>query len=150
MWWPTSWGRKKCRGMCQAPRRKARSPVAELKALRSRWNVVQVQRGKEADESFGPIFGYGPAIRPEHAFCFNFEKLLEAEGEKDALRVIRDHRIWSGGDRSDDPCVIYRIDPTASPKTIDLLTCQSPRSESHARQAEQLAGLGLKQANAEG
>ncbi len=136
-------GAEKMPGNVPGAEEKARSPVAELKALRSRWNVVQVQRGKEADESFGPIFGYGPAIRPEHAFCFNFEKLLEAEGEKDALRVIRDHRIWSGGDRSDDPCVIYRIDPTASPKTIDLLTCQSPRSESHARQAEQLAGLGI-------
>jgi uncharacterized protein (TIGR03067 family) len=83
------------------------SPAAEFQALQGRWKVVRVEKGKDGDASWAKILGYdfgeeNPAT---------FDRLHFKENEL----TIKNFKDATGTEWD------YRIDPTAAPKTIDLL-----------------------------
>ncbi len=112
------------------PNAPAVSPAAELKALQGQWKVVRVEKGKDADRSWGRIVQGRPGSR----------------GDADPARTDRfDFRSPEHGMlqiRSQLPEFVtslrFRIDPGLSPKTIDLLLYGSNRV---AR--DELVGFGI-------
>jgi RND family efflux transporter MFP subunit len=99
------------------------TPTADLKALQGPWKVVRVEKGKDADESWARILGFGAGSEnPAAANRFDF-----SEGRL-AVLSFAEAQTW----QSD-----YGIDPTTAIKTIDIL-------EDHdGKQTGPLLGLGI-------
>jgi uncharacterized protein (TIGR03067 family) len=99
------------------------SPAAELKALGGQWKVVRVEEGKAADLSW-TVFPYAylgsPTFKPG---------MKPAIGDLLDFRNKRTMEIVTFSDGT-DATFSYKIDPTSSPKTIDLL---QPPPESQAK-----------------
>ncbi len=102
----------------------AASPAADLRALQGKWRVVRVEKGADADQSWAAIWGWGSPLDPSLVHSLEFGKCwYETEKKADGLIQILDARFISPSPpRASDqePYLPYRIDPTATPKTIDF------------------------------
>ena len=99
-------------------------PVAELKALQGRWKVVRVDKGGDADKSWAGICQYGTSLDPATTSRIDFRVnpdsltfviIRQGPMKTDAMNLTNPVPPWHVQD------VHYRLDPTASPKRIDLL-----------------------------
>ena len=92
--------------------------AAELRALYGRWNVVRVEKGKDANASWGQIMGLqdSPApLDPSLMDRIDFNATYEPPLQFLAREALKGN--WAVRRQG----FKYRIDPTANPKTIDLL-----------------------------
>lgn len=94
--------------------------VAELKALQGQWKVLRVEKGHGTDSDWGNILEIDPLLDPADVERFDF---FVTSPDDWMLRIRQFKRIgpaecvplgWCGYQK-------YRIDPTATPKTIDIL-----------------------------
>ena len=80
--------------------------AAELKALQGQWKVVRVEKGKQADSAWstGPTGDETINLAKIHLFSFfNEDDFAMLENEQSQAPVFQ-----------------YKVDPTATPKTIDF------------------------------
>jgi len=145
-WWPLSppWDLESVRRERKASRVPASSsptptrppttaatinPAAELKALGGQWKVVRVEEGKAADLSW-TVFPYAyrglPAFKPG---------MKPAIGDLLSFRNKSTMEIVTFSDGT-DATFSYKIDPSSSPKTIDLLQ-PSPESQAKHRPGDE-------------
>jgi uncharacterized protein (TIGR03067 family) len=99
-------------GKPQGGKASAANPAVEFQALQGRWRVVRVEKGKDGDASWAKILGYDFGEENPAAF----DRLHFTENRL----TIKNLKDGTGTDWD------YRIDPTATPKTIDLLTDLTP------------------------
>jgi uncharacterized protein (TIGR03067 family) len=104
------------------------SPVADLKALEGQWKVVRVEKGKDADFNWTDILYGGGLVRVEG------EKLYDPTGA-DRFAFTESGDGWQFQVRNSETTGMaglvpmlwfcggnsFRIDPSAAPKTIDLM-----------------------------
>ncbi|MBN2577933.1 MAG: TIGR03067 domain-containing protein [Pirellulales bacterium] len=93
------------------------NPAAELRALQGQWKVVRVEKGKDGDDAWGAIVGVeSPCapINPATTFRVEFNDQYDPPMQFRSPEPITNTAMCRQG-------FSYRIDPTASPKTIDLL-----------------------------
>ena len=121
-------------GKAAAAKTPAVSAAAELKALLGQWKVVRVEKGKDADAAWGAILGAEADLTSTDRFDF-----LRSPADGDVrFRLFRPRPVgrgsadqagaalgWTGemdGFEGVAKRFTYRIDPTAAPKTFDLLS----------------------------
>ncbi|MCE5268688.1 MAG: TIGR03067 domain-containing protein, partial [Planctomycetaceae bacterium] len=100
------------------------SPTADLRALKGQWKIVRIEKGKDAGSPWAP---FGVETVPDPAQSGATLPVSDADRldftEEGGLRIrtlLRAARPWLLPMVWSD--VSYRINPTATPKTIDLYT----------------------------
>lgn len=100
------------------------SAEAELRRLQGQWKVVRVEKGKRADSAWAVICSRGSALDPATTARFEFRpspedslivKRRSPAPKPDPFTTPGMYPPWYA--QSFD----YRLDPTASPKRIDLV-----------------------------
>ncbi len=94
------------------------SPAAEMKVLKGKWNIVRIDKGSDADSYWGAILSYGShpgseKLLPDlHRLLFQQGVLLFFSSKEQVIGRLG-----------------YTINPTATPKTIDLAHFVSAKSD---------------------
>ncbi len=89
------------------------NPAAELKALQGEWKMVRIEKGKDADVSWPRIYRGSP-IDPATPVRFHFGGSYRSEDLFIRCFDPNGRPSWTGR------YFTYHINPTVTPKTIDL------------------------------
>src|SRR5262249_16632253 len=110
--------------------------------LQGQWTVSAVEKGKEADAALAETLGYGSPVDPARLYRLDFRLGNPWPHQPQTpLGFQFDPRVSSPdpprGDHSS--FLFYRIDPTATPKTMDIISV----SGDNASQKESLQGVAI-------
>ncbi len=101
----------------------AASMVSDLSTLYSRWKVLRVEKGRNADTAWADIVTYGSPLDPRKMDYFDFVRNGgRDEDDEDYLSIQ-----YSADPHLADVHFRFRINPTAMPKAIDMLRSISHR-----------------------
>jgi len=124
------------------PQARAVNPAAELGALEGEWKVVGVEKGTSGDEAWAAICEFPLKLDPATTSRFAFggvghvSLLIRRRASTPEFRSLNNYGFlppWHDQDFD------YRINPTAEPKTIDLLNSLA----GHASDTPRLAAQGI-------
>jgi HlyD family secretion protein len=103
----------------------ATAPMAELKALKGKWKVVRVEKGKDAGEAWDGICAWGATVGPEWGAALGPSSIYGFDigecpfGDQNLLLTAKtDPRV--SGPQQTQTQFGCRLDLTAAPKTIDI------------------------------
>jgi uncharacterized protein (TIGR03067 family) len=100
------------------------SPAAELNALQGVWSITAVDKGKDAGAVMAHIFELGDDWGPESFYRLDFGPGRSWPGYPDTSLAYHfdPRRVWPRPRDDNERFLYYRINPTISPKTMDILS----------------------------
>jgi uncharacterized protein (TIGR03067 family) len=114
-------------------------PLAEdeVTTIEGWWDLVRVEKGRRGDESWAAIFGQYQPIDPATTSRFVFDDLGSGNPGLPGLSITRLGPAPESWGRQGSPLgggwfsdgFTYRIDPDATPKTVDLIQGLSPSGQ---------------------